>query len=176
MHKSKGFSLLELSIVIAIMTVLASGAMAAKGFIDAAKITKAASAIETTRVAVETLIARRGGQWYHRVQAYNVYNDDLVTRNLVPEMPWRVADINISVAAVGDDSADAVHDRNHVPIYIVAKGPLVQLRALFERLESHHLFLNSAPPANTHCTPKNQPTALPHDDIYQHNFCFQRSL
>ncbi|MDP7037722.1 MAG: prepilin-type N-terminal cleavage/methylation domain-containing protein [Myxococcota bacterium] len=175
MHKSKGFSLLELSIVIAVIAILAGVATASKGFIDAAKITKAASAIETTRVAVETLIARRGGQWYHRVQAYNVYNDDLVTRHLVPEMPWRVADINISVAAVGDDSADAVHDRNHVPIYIVAKGPLVQLRALFERLENHHLFANASGASNTHCTPEDEPFALPHD-IYQHNFCFQRSL
>jgi len=161
-----------LSIVIAIMTVLASGAMAAKGFIDAAKITKAASAIETTRLAIETVIARRGGQWYNPIQGHSVYHADLVARNLVPEMPWSIADITISVAAVGNETPEVTHI---LPIYVVAQGPLVQLRALFERLESHHLFLNSAPPDNTHCTPEDAPFALPHD-IYQHNFCFRRSL
>ena len=175
MYKTKGFSLIELSIVIAVMAILAGGAMAGKGFMDAAKITQAASAIETTRIAVEMVVARRGGRWHNPRQGHSVYYGDLVARNLVPEMPWSIGDIDISVVAVGNGEAGEMRDLNKFPIYIVAKGPLVQLQALFDRLESHHLFVNASDESSLYCTQEDTPYFIG-PDVYAHRFCFQRSL
>ncbi len=177
MYKTKGFSLIELSIVIAIMAVLAGGAMAGKGFMDAAKITQVASAVETTRVGVETLVARRGGQW-HREEGgmLSVIHDDLIARNLVPEMPWRIGDIDISFVLVTQSYQNpaAMHDSDNHPIYILATGPESQLANLLERLENHALFLNNQPDHPRVCTQKNaiESSGQEYDAI----LCFRRSL
>jgi len=177
MYKSKGFSLIEFSIVVAVMSILAGGAMAGKGFMDAAKITQVASAVETTRVGVETLVARRGGQWHHEEGGViSVIHDDLIARNLVPEMPWRIGDIDISFVLVTQSyqNPEAMHDHDNHPIYILATGPEQQLKSLLERMENHAFFLNAQADHPRGCTQKNAIQNAGQD--YGAILCFERSL
>jgi hypothetical protein len=150
--------------------------MASKGFLDAAKVTQVASAVEKTRIAVETLVARRGGHWHQEGKAISVIHDDLIARDLVPAMPWRIGDIELSFVLVMQSYArpEAMHESNNHPIYILATGPETQLKNLLERMENHAFFLNSRTDYPEGCTQKD---AIQSDEgVHGALLCFQRSL
>jgi len=148
-----------------------------KGFIDAAKITQVACAVETTRIGVETLVARRGGNWHHEEGGIvSVIHDDLIARDLVPEMPWRIGDVDISFVLVMQSYGrpEAMQDNDNHPIYILATGPESQLKNLLERMENHAFFLNARTDHPRGCTQKNAIENAGQD--YGAILCFKRSL
>ena len=163
----KGFTLIELGIVVAAISLLASGVMAGKGFMDAAKITKAVDAVDKTRLAVETYVARRGGVWQEsEFLEQGDYFTALTDRHLVPEMPWNVGDMEVSVAMY---VANAAYDA----VIIQVSGPSTNITAMFDRFQSHQLFSNFLPSSPNICTQYDSVAAGPNSTAL---FCFERSL
>ena len=165
--RRKGFTLIELGIVVAVISLLASGVMAGTGFINAAKITKAVDAVDKTRLAVETYVARRGGVWqgFESLEQGD-YFTALVDRQLVPEMPWHVGDMTVSlVMYVANSAYDA--------IIIQVSGPSTNITAMLERFQTHQLFSNFSPSAPGFCTQYDNLVVGPNSTAL---FCFERSI
>ena len=160
----QGFTLIELGIVVAAISLLASGVMAGKGFMDAAKITKAVDAVDKTRLAVETYVARRGGVWLDaEALEQGDYVTALVDRQLVPEMPWQVGDMSVSFVMYGaNPNLDAV--------VILVTGHSTNIAAMFERFENHDLFINHTGNESFWCTQEHQIVPGPNSNA---KFCFQ---
>ena len=59
--KTRGFTLIELGIVVAVIALLASGVMAGQGFIRTTKVNRAVQSIQNVRKAVNAYVAGRGG-------------------------------------------------------------------------------------------------------------------
>ena len=165
--QTNGFTLIELGIVVAVISLLASGVMAGTGFINAAKVTKAVDAVDKTRLAVETYVARRGGVWQEsEVLDSGDYYTALVDRQLVPEMPWHVGDMTVSlVMYVANSAYDA--------IIIEVSGPSTNITAMLERFQTHQLFSNFSPSAPGFCTQYDNLVVGPNSTAL---FCFERSL
>ena len=78
MKNSKGFTLVELGIVIGVMAVLATGVLLGHGFAQASKVTKAAQGVQHLKKATVNYVGRRGGE----VDA-NTALTDLARRQLI---------------------------------------------------------------------------------------------
>ena len=61
-HKTRGFTLVELSIAVGVMSLLASSVLAGQGFIRAAQINRIADQITNIRKAIAVYAGRRGGK------------------------------------------------------------------------------------------------------------------
>ena len=165
--QTNGFTLIELGIVVAVISLLTSGVMAGTGFINAAKITKAVDAVDKTRLAVETYVARRGGVWQEfEALEQGDYFTALVDRHLVPEMPWQVGDMEVSVVMyVANSAYDA--------IIIQVSGPSTNITAMLDRFQTHQLFSNFSSSAPGFCTQYDNLGVGPNSTAL---FCFERSL
>lgn len=88
----RGFSLVELGIVIAVIAVLAAVVIFGRGFISAARVTKAVDASNTARKAASTFAGTSGGAF--RATAANQLNI-FADRGLLPPVPaggaWTVS-------------------------------------------------------------------------------------
>tara|TARA_Y100001934_G_C12142785_1_gene673356 strand:- start:259 stop:774 length:516 start_codon:yes stop_codon:yes gene_type:complete len=78
MKNSKGFTLVELGIVIGVMAVLATGVLLGHGFAQASKVTKAAQGVQHLKKATVNYVGRRGGE----IDTKTVLSD-LATRELI---------------------------------------------------------------------------------------------
>ena len=63
MSENRGFTLIELGIVIAILAILSSTVLAGKGFLRATQLSTVVQDITTLRRAVDVYVARRGGTY-----------------------------------------------------------------------------------------------------------------
>ncbi|MCA2980680.1 MAG: prepilin-type N-terminal cleavage/methylation domain-containing protein [Myxococcaceae bacterium] len=79
----RGFSLVELGIVIAVIAVLAAVVIFGRGFISSARITKAVDAANTARKAGSTFAGLNGGV----VRAAGDQLQNLSQRGLIPTVP-----------------------------------------------------------------------------------------
>ena len=168
----EGFTLIELGVVMAVLSLLASGVMAGKGFMNAAGVSKALDAIDKTRIAVETYVARRGGQW----QSVEVLEQStgaqlatkLVERHLLAQMPWDVGPIQIKRVVYGTmDFFDAV--------MIQVEGPAPAIFSVYDGLGNHRLFRPDASSTALFCADAQE--IYPNTSgVATVNLCFARSL
>ena len=173
MHLSKkqqeGFTLIELGIVVAIIALLSTSVLLGKGFIDASKISRAAEAVEKTRIAVETYIGRNGGNWEMvEYLEYNGLATKLVDRKLVPEMPWQVGAIEIDLVAYTTIT-------NHDAVYVRGRGPQQSIAHMMVQLQNQKHFLNGTAAAPSGCSEVDQLTPDANGNALA-LLCFQRRL
>lgn len=103
----RGFSLIELGIVIAVISVLAAVVIFGRGFILAARVTKAVDASNTLRKAASTFAGLNGGS----LQNFSTTSQltALSQRALIPPLPAGQTSWTVSGAA-GTPDAIAITD------------------------------------------------------------------
>tara|TARA_B100000959_G_C14795921_1_gene547637 strand:- start:241 stop:489 length:249 start_codon:yes stop_codon:yes gene_type:complete len=62
-NTEKGFTLIELGIVVAILSILSTTVLAGKGFLRAMQLSTVVQEVGALRKAVDVYIARRGGTY-----------------------------------------------------------------------------------------------------------------
>ena len=112
-YKPRGFTLIELGIVIGVMAILATVVLMGKGFIDSAKQTKAMQTINSLISASRTYAKQENGG----VSYDNVTIDAMATANILPsatvENPW-----NLTCGAGGGVDATGAGDSVTVSICV----------------------------------------------------------
>jgi prepilin-type N-terminal cleavage/methylation domain-containing protein len=104
----RGFSLIELGIVIAVIAVLAAVVIFGRGFIIAARVTKAIDASNTVRKAASTFAGLNGGS-LAQVGNANQLNA-LQRRGLLPTPQGGLGSVWTVSGAEGSDEAVVVRD------------------------------------------------------------------
>jgi hypothetical protein len=82
-HKTRGFTLVELGIVVGVISLLASSVLAGRGFIRAAEHTKITSEIDKIYKAVDNYAGRRGGTLQESLDILPA----LIERQLIGDLP-----------------------------------------------------------------------------------------
>lgn len=82
-HKTRGFTLVELGIVVGVISLLATSVLAGRGFIRAAEQTRITSDVDKIHKAVENYAGRRGGT----LQQTENLLDALRDRQLIGDLP-----------------------------------------------------------------------------------------
>ncbi|MGI5861213.1 MAG: type II secretion system protein [Myxococcales bacterium] len=135
-RQSRGFSLIELGIVIAVIAVLASVVIFGRGFIVAGRVSKTVEATNTIRKAASTFAGLTGGTIVNPVQQANGLRT-LRQRQLIPPTtnendPWCVAACpagtqdDFSIMAIGLERVvgqNGTGQQNAVSIEINTSGP-----------------------------------------------------
>lgn len=131
---ARGFSLIELGIVIAVIAVLAAVILFGRGFILAARVTKAVDASNTVRKAASTVAGLSGGS-LGGVAPQNQLQM-LSTRSLIPALPqnnppWTVSGTanspdaivmtDVRFGMIGNPAANAVLIRYTFPTVSMAQ-------------------------------------------------------
>ena len=104
--RSYGFTLVELSIVVAVMAVLAMGVLLGQGFAQASKVTKAAQGVQHLKKATVNYVGRRGGQVDNKTNLTDLATRQLIVLNgdnkmLLGNVAFKVNEISLSEGAAG---------------------------------------------------------------------------
>jgi prepilin-type N-terminal cleavage/methylation domain-containing protein len=142
-HSRRGFSLIELGIVIAVIAVLAAVVIFGRGFILAARVTKAVDASNTIRKAAATFAGVNGGALNGIPNTSQL--GPLSQRGLIPNLPagtttWTVsgaagstdavviADVRLGQTAGGTGTGNAVLIRVNTPTPAMSQDILTAVR------------------------------------------------
>lgn len=97
-HKTRGFTLVELGIVVGVISILASSVLAGQGFIRAARINSIAHEITNIRKAIAVYAGRRGGTLPYDNRGQN---EDLIQqltdRNLIGDLDPALQALNPNI-------------------------------------------------------------------------------
>ena len=161
---TKGFTLIELTISVGIVALLATGVMAGKGFINATHLSKQGQVIERTRMTATNFLMQRATQMDPRALEELELVEELLNRQLIPDAPWKSGDFTLK---------NIQFDAESRLLIISTSGPASQLNALTEYHTSHALFENR-PPRYLECAHARRP--MQPRGVGAIKLCFKTSL
>ena len=104
--RSHGFTLVELSIVVAVMAVLAMVVLSGRGFVQASMVTKAAQGVQHLKKATVNYVGRRGGQVDNKTNLTDLAARQLIVldrhnKMLLGNVAFKVKEMSLSESAAG---------------------------------------------------------------------------
>lgn len=163
----RGFSLIELGIVIAVIAVLAAVVIFGRGFILAARVTKAVDATNTLRKAGATIAGLNGGSFGTAMFSGGSQLKALSDRNLIPPLaantPWTVSgDPNsqdaIKITDVRFSEINGVG--NAVAIKVTCVSGAMATDIMRAVMDDKNVVTTAAAIGNVTCTPALAATVL----------------
>jgi prepilin-type N-terminal cleavage/methylation domain-containing protein len=135
----RGFSLIELGIVVAVIAVLAAVVLVGRGFLNSARVSKVTEGIGVTKKAAATVAGLQGGRF--PVTSTGNELGGLSQRQLVPALTNSVWQLQGAEFAITDVRFQSAGDRNCVAVtYTVPAGFLADS---FKQLQTDPNFMAS---------------------------------
>ncbi len=119
----RGFTLIELGIVIAVIAVLAATVLMGRGFVQSARVTKAVEAVDTAAKATRVLAGKFGGSF---VTADSDVMTDLNTRTLLPGGPGWSPVAEFAITQIQGAGTDFVVQISCTGSNVTAAGAMCQ--------------------------------------------------
>jgi len=160
-RQQRGFTLIELGIVVAVIAVLATVVLMGKGFIDSSRVTKLHEAMEVVKKGASTIAGMQGGTITTSAAGANELTN-MRTRNLIPATgssvgaggAWIVSNQDFQITTVQFDSSG---NNNAVAItYTTANAPMTA--DVLAAASKDPGFKNGGTVAGVSCTAQNGAT------------------